>query len=346
MGFAQSVLSKNTDANAELEPLLEELDEEAIEDQEFESDDEPVADELEIALEAANGKSHKKEKEKESESVDVISYYLKDISHYRLLNPEQERNLANRARAGDLHAKNKLAEANTRLVVSIAVHFKNRGLDFGDLIQEGNLGLLKAIEKFDPNKGFRFSTYATWWIRQAIQRAVSDLSQTIRIPVHAQSEKNDLQRLTEEFKNSKGRKPTQKELAELLEIAPDRIQMLEKTTSVSSLEKSFGEDEDLSREDVTADPKAVSPSREGMRSEMADEVQNLLNQLNEREREILRLRFGMVDGKRYRLDEVAKKFNVTRERIRQIEQKALEKLKHPSRQEKLRNIRDFMQHER
>ncbi|MBI3459339.1 sigma-70 family RNA polymerase sigma factor [Candidatus Acetothermia bacterium] len=336
MGFTHPALKRNGDEAAETEFFFEDLEQEEAE---FETAD------AEIALEESDGKDSLESDD--DRPIDLIKVYLRDISRYSLLTPEREKELALRSRAGDCEAKRKLTEANTRLVISIAKPFKNRGLEFGDLIQEGNLGLMNAIKKFDPDKGFRFSTYATWWIRQAIQRAVYDKSQTIRIPVHAQAERLDLQRLKEEYQQAFGRKPTLKEISEDLEIPLERIQMLEKTGGISSLEKPVSEEgEGAQIEDILANPKALSPSKEAMSAVMSDQLDEVLEQLSEREREIIRLRFGLEGGRKHRLEEVAKKFNVTRERIRQIEQKALEKLRHPSRQEKLKRSRELMQHEK
>jgi RNA polymerase primary sigma factor len=279
------------------------------------------------------------------EKVDIIAIYLKDISRIPLLAPEEERALAVRVRQGDSCAKARLAETNTRLVISIAKGFTHRGLDMGDLIQEGNLGLLRAIEKFDPDKGFRFSTYATWWIRQAIQRALRDHASTIRVPVHAQAEQLDLKRLKEEFQEALGRKPTLQELADALDVSVERLQLLERTCGVGSLEKSVGEEGDETLQEHIADQSAESPSREGARAEMMEAFERALEQLTERERDILRLRFGLEDGERHRLEEVARKYKVTRERIRQIELKAIEKLRHPTRQEEFKRWMEIMRRE-
>ena len=339
MGFTQSALKRNGAESAETELLFDDLEEEEAE---LESED------SETDREESDGKDSRESDDDDDDgrTIDLIKVYLKDISRYSLLTPEQEKKLALRCRAGDSEARKKLTEANMRLVISIAKPFKNRGLEFIDLIQEGNLGLMNAIKKFDPNKGFRFSTYATWWIRQAIQRAVYDKAQTIRIPVHAQAERLDLQRLKEEYQQAFGRKPTLKEISEELEMPLERIQMLEKTGGVSSLEKPVSEEgEGANQDEYLADPKALSPSKEAVSAVMSDQLDKVLEQLNEREREIIRLRFGLEGGRKHRLEEVTKKFNVTRERIRQIEQKALEKLRHPSRQEHLKRWRELMQHE-
>lgn len=303
---------------------------------------------------------------------DPVRMYLKEIGKIPLLTIEEETNLANDVILGrsakeelekidaddqntvpieeyerlqeisdkaDL-AKDKLVNANLRLVVSIAKRYLSRGLQFLDLIQEGNMGLIKAVDKFDPSKGFKFSTYATWWIRQAITRAVADQARTIRIPVHMVETINKLVRVQRQLVQELSREPTPEEVAEKMEISVEKVQQIQRIAQEPiSLESPVGEEEDSSLGDFISDPHALDPYEYTAKMKLREELDAVLATLTEREERVLRLRFGLIDGRQRTLEEVGKEFNVTRERIRQIEAKALRKLKHPSRSKKLK---DFM----
>ena len=282
------------------------------------------------------------EGEQEKEEVflgsddDVVKTYLKDIAKYPLINGHQEVMLAQQIEAGDEYAKKVLAESNLRLVVSIAKKYMNRGLQFMDLIHEGNIGLLKAIDKFDYRKGFKFSTYATWWVRQSITRAIADQSRTIRIPVHMNDTFQKLNKtitaLTQEF----GREPTNQELAEAMETTEDKIRSYFKLKQEPlSMDIKVGDDEDSSLKDFIKDENSENPVRKSWKKNLDETLDEVLESLSEKEAEVLRLRFGIEDGEAKTLEDVGKMFGVTRERIRQIEAKALRKLRHPSRSQKL-----------
>ena len=258
---------------------------------------------------------------------DPVKAYLKEIGRVPLLTMEQELELARAAQAGDADARRKLSEANLRLVVSVAKRYAGRGLPFLDLIQEGNLGLMKAAEKFEPDRGFRFSTYATWWIRQSITRAIADQGRVIRIPVHLVESINRVKKTTGELLRKNGREPTAEEIAVRLDMEPDPI----------SLETPVGEEEDAHLEDFIQDEEAGVPVDEAGRELLRRELENVLKSLTPREERVLTLRFGLEDGQARTLEELGKEFNVTRERIRQIEAKALRKLRHPSRAKRLRD---------
>lgn len=260
---------------------------------------------------------------------DSVRLYLREIGKIPLLNAEEELALANKVVAGDKGAKDKMAEANMRLVVSIAKRYVGRGLDLLDLIQEGNTGLLRAVEKFDPDKGFKFSTYATWWIRQAITRAIADQARTIRIPVHMVETINKLLRTQRRLTQEKNREPTNEEIAEEMEIDVDKVEHIMKIKQdISSLDASVRDDEDESvLGDFIEDEDTASPEESATGSLLKSHVKVMLSALTEREQKILRLRFGLDDGKSHTLEEVGQEFSVTRERIRQIEAKALAKLR-------------------
>ncbi len=303
---------------------------------------------------------------------DPVRMYLKDIGKIPLLSIEEETELAKmvvegreaKARLAEIEnddqntisieeyeqlleisekaeaAKDKLVNANLRLVVSIAKRYLGRGLQFLDLIQEGNMGLIKAVDKFDHQKGFKFSTYATWWIRQAITRAVADQARTIRIPVHMVETINKLVRIQRQLVQELSREPTPQEVAEKMDISVEKVQQIQKIAQEPiSLESPVGEEEDSSLGDFISDPHALDPYEYTAKMKLREELDDVLATLTEREERVLRLRFGLVDGRQRTLEEVGKEFNVTRERIRQIEAKALRKLKHPSRSRKLK---DFM----
>lgn len=266
---------------------------------------------------------------------DPVKMYLKDIGKVPLLTAEEETHLAKLMTEGDEDAKNKLSEANLRLVVSIAKRYVGRGMQFLDLIQEGNLGLLKAVEKFDHTKGFRFSTYATWWIRQAITRAIADQARTIRIPVHMVETINKLIRVTRQLLQSLGREPTPEEIAETMIISVDKVREIQKIAQDPvSLETPIGEEEDSHLGDFVPDENAISPSEMAEILDSRDRVRKELEALTAREQQVLRLRYGIYDGHPRTLEEVGKVFNVTRERIRQIEAKALRKLRNISKSQK------------
>jgi len=260
---------------------------------------------------------------------DSVRLYLREIGKIPLLTAEQELALAQRVVAGDKDAKDKMAEANMRLVVSIAKRYVGRGLDLLDLIQEGNTGLLRAVEKFDPDKGFKFSTYATWWIRQAITRAIADQARTIRIPVHMVETINKLLRTQRRLTQELNREPTNEEIAEAMEIDVDKVEHIMKIKQdISSLDASVRDDEEDSvLGDFIEDEDTVSPEESATTELLKEHVQDMLGALTEREQKILKLRFGLEDGKSHTLEEVGQEFNVTRERIRQIEAKALAKLR-------------------
>jgi RNA polymerase primary sigma factor len=262
-------------------------------------------------------------------SDDSVRLYLREIGKIPLLSAEEELALAQRVVAGDKHAKDKMAEANMRLVVSIAKRYVGRGLDLLDLIQEGNTGLLRAVEKFDPDKGFKFSTYATWWIRQAITRAIADQARTIRIPVHMVETINKLLRTQRRLTQELNREPTNDEIAKAMEIEVDKVEHIMKIKQdISSLDASVHEDEEDSvLGDFIEDEDTVSPEESATSQLLKEHVKEMLNGLTEREQKIIRLRFGLEDGKNYTLEEVGQEFSVTRERIRQIEAKALAKLR-------------------
>ena len=269
---------------------------------------------------------------------DHVRMYLKEIGKVALLSGDEEIELAKRIENGDEEAKRRLAEANLRLVVSIAKKYVGRGMLFLDLIQEGNLGLLKAVEKFDYRKGYKFSTYATWWIRQAITRAIADQARTIRIPVHMVETMNKLIRVSRQLLQELGREPTDDELAAEMQMPVEKVRETRKIAQEPvSLETPIGEEEDSHLGDFIPDDDIPAPADAAAFSLLKEQLNEVLNTLNERERDVLRLRFGLVDGKARTLEEVGSQFNVTRERIRQIEAKALRKLRHPSRSKKLKD---------
>ena len=278
---------------------------------------------------------------------DPVRMYLKEIGKIPLLKPHEEVELAKRMMEGDEIAKQRLVEANLRLVVSIAKRYVGRGMLFLDLIQEGNLGLIKAVEKFDYERGFKFSTYATWWIRQAITRAIADQARTIRIPVHMVETINKLIRVSRQLLQELGRDPKPEEIATTEEIAKEMDMSEEKVREIMkiaqdpvSLETPIGEEEDSHLGDFIPDEDALAPAEAAAYSLLKDQIEEVLGSLNEREQKVLKLRFGLEDGRARTLEEVGKEFDVTRERIRQIEAKALRKLRHPSRSKKLRDYLD------
>ena len=272
---------------------------------------------------------------------DPVRMYLKEIGKIPLLKPHEEVELARRMHEGDELAKQRLVEANLRLVVSIAKRYVGRGMLFIDLIQEGNLGLIKAVEKFDYVKGFKFSTYATWWIRQAITRAIADQARTIRIPVHMVETINKLIRVSRQLLQELGRDPKPEEIAKEMDMTEDKVREIMKIAQDPvSLETPIGEEEDSHLGDFIPDDDAPAPAEAAAYSLLKEQIEDVLGSLNEREQKVLKLRFGLEDGRARTLEEVGKEFDVTRERIRQIEAKALRKLRHPSRSKKLRDYLD------
>jgi len=272
---------------------------------------------------------------------DPVRMYLKEIGKVPLLSAEEEVELARRMAEGDEEAKRKLVEANLRLVVSIAKRYVGRGMLFLDLIQEGNLGLIKAVEKFDYEKGFKFSTYATWWIRQAITRAIADQARTIRIPVHMVETINKLIRVSRQLLQEYGREPLPEEIAREMDIPEDKVREIMKIAQEPvSLETPIGEEEDSHLGDFIPDDEAPAPAEAAAFTLLKEQLMGVLDTLTSREEKVLRLRFGLDDGRARTLEEVGKEFNVTRERIRQIEAKALRKLRHPSRSKKLKDYLD------
>lgn len=272
---------------------------------------------------------------------DPVRMYLKEIGRVPLLSPEEEIELAKRIEQGDEGAKRRLAEANLRLVVSIAKRYVGRGMLFLDLIQEGNLGLIKAVEKFDYRKGYKFSTYATWWIRQAITRAIADQARTIRIPVHMVETINKLIRVHRQLLQELGRDPTPDEIAKEMNISEEKVREIQKIAQEPvSLETPIGEEEDSHLGDFIEDQEARAPAEEASYTMLREQLDEVLTTLTDREQKVLRLRFGLDDGRARTLEEVGQRFGVTRERIRQIEAKTLRKLRHPSRSKKLKDYLD------
>ncbi len=307
------------------EPLLLDDDDEA----KLEEDDEVDIEKIDLSV-------------PEGISIeDPVRMYLKEIGKVNLLTAEQEIELAQRMEKGDEEAKKKLAEANLRLVVSIAKRYVGRGMLFLDLIQEGNLGLIKAVEKFDYRKGYKFSTYATWWIRQAITRAIADQARTIRIPVHMVETINKLIRVSRQLLQELGREPTPEEIAKEMEMSVERVrEILKISQEPVSLETPLGEEEDSHLGDFIQDDNVPVPADAAAFTLLKEQLVEVLGTLTEREQKVLRLRFGLDDGRARTLEEVGQEFNVTRERIRQIEAKALRKLRHPSRSRKLKDYLD------
>ena len=270
---------------------------------------------------------------------DPVKVYLKEIGRVPLLSAEEEVELAIRMSEGDVAAKKRLSEANLRLVVSIAKRYVGRGMQFLDLIQEGNLGLIKAVEKFDHTKGFKFSTYATWWIRQAITRAIADQARTIRIPVHMVETINKVKKVNSQLLHENGHEPTNEQIAEKLEMPVEKVREIMRVAQEPvSLETPIGEEEDRHLGDFIPDEDAPAPSDVASHTMLKEQLAEVLSTLTPREEKVLRLRFGLEDGRSRTLEEVGKEFNVTRERIRQIEAKALRKLRHPSRSKKLKDF--------
>jgi RNA polymerase primary sigma factor len=273
--------------------------------------------------------------------TDPVRMYLREIGKVALLTAEEEVTLAKQMEEGDIRAKQKLTDANLRLVVSIAKKYIGRGMLFLDLIQEGNLGLIRAVEKFDYRKGFKFSTYATWWIRQAITRAIADQARTIRVPVHMVETINKMVRISRQLVQRLGREPTDEEISTEMEIDPSRVEEIRRIAQLPvSLETPIGEEEDSQLGDFIEDRDLPSPDEAAAGHLLHEQIEDMLSALSLREREVLHFRFGLEDGHSYTLEEVGRKFGVTRERIRQIEAKALRKLRHPSRSRKLKDFLD------
>ena len=272
---------------------------------------------------------------------DPVKIYLKEIGRVPLLSPDEETELAKRMAEGDSYAKKRLSEANLRLVVSIAKKYVGRGMQFLDLIQEGNLGLLKAVEKFDYTKGFKFSTYATWWIRQAITRAIADQARTIRIPVHMVETITKVKKVSSQLLHETGHDPSAEEIADKLEMPAERVrEIMRIAQDPASLEPPIGEEEDSHLGDFIPDDDAPAPADAASLMLLKEQLNEVLSTLTDREAKVLRLRFGLEDGRSRTLEEVGKEFDVTRERIRQIEAKALRKLRHPSRSKKVKDFLD------
>ena len=312
---------------------LMEIDDEDVDDPEVDAVIAENPEAKEIDLEATISKNIAVD--------DPVRMYLKEIGKVPLLTAQEEIDLAKRMEAGDEYAKQKLCEANLRLVVSIAKKYVGRGMLFLDLIQEGNLGLIKAVDKFDWTKGYKFSTYATWWIRQAITRSIADQARTIRIPVHMVETINKLIRVSRQLLQEEGREPTPDEIAEEMGISVEKVrEILKIAQEPVSLETPIGEEEDSHLGDFIPDDDAPAPAEAAAFSMLKEQLVDVLGTLTEREQKVLKLRFGLEDGRARTLEEVGKKFDVTRERIRQIEAKALRKLRHPSRSRKLKDYLD------
>ncbi|MCF8000300.1 MAG: RNA polymerase sigma factor RpoD [Halanaerobiales bacterium] len=307
--------------------IFTEMDIDIIEeDTEDDEDDDEDDDELDLSIPQGVGID------------DPVRMYLKEIGKVDLLTAEEEVELAKRMEQGDMEAKRQLVEANLRLVVSIAKKYVGRGMLFLDLIQEGNMGLMKAVEKFDYTKGYKFSTYATWWIRQAITRSIADQARTIRIPVHMVETINKLIRVSRQLLQEKGREPTPEEIGEEMDMSADKVREIKKIAQEPvSLETPIGEEEDSHLGDFIEDEDAPAPASAASYMLLRDQLDNVLDTLTDREKRVLELRFGIEDGRPRTLEEVGKEFGVTRERIRQIEAKALRKLRHPSRSKKLKD---------
>ena len=275
----------------------------------------------------------------EGATDDPVRMYLKGIGQVDLLDKQEEVELAKRIEEGDEQAKSQLVQANLRLVVSIAKKYVGKGMSFLDLIQEGNMGLMKAVEKFDYTKGYKFSTYATWWIRQAITRAIADQGRTIRVPVHMVEKINKLIKIQRQLLQEKGREPTPEEIAEEMDVSAEKVSEIKKIAQESvSLDTPIGEEEDSSLGDFIEDTKTPEPSSTVSKNLLKEQLDSVLDTLTDREKRILELRFGIEDGRPRTLEEVGKEFGVTRERIRQIEAKALRKLRHPTRSKKLKGF--------
>ncbi|MBO7710058.1 MAG: RNA polymerase sigma factor RpoD [Lachnospiraceae bacterium] len=313
-------IDESIDDNAE--DLLLETEDEIIPDE----DDEPeIIDDVDV-LEGVS-------------TEDPVRMYLKEIGNVPLLTGDEEVELAKRVEAGDEEAKKKLTEANLRLVVSIAKKYVGRGMPFLDLIQEGNMGLMKAVDKFDYKKGYKFSTYATWWIRQAITRGIADTGRTIRVPVHMVETINKTLRMTRTLLQELGREPTPEEVADRLGVPVSRVrEVLKISRDPVSLDTPIGEEDDSHLGDFIEDDTVMSPADSAAFSMLREELATALESLTERERQVIKLRFGLEDGRARTLEEVGKEFNVTRERIRQIEAKALRKLRHPTRSKRLKDF--------
>ena len=303
-----------------------------------------------IDLSDLEGKDFDSEHDEDDESLlsvdginidDPVKVYLKEIGRVPLLTPEEEVELAERMAKGDPAARKRLSEANLRLVVSIAKRYVGRGMQFLDLIQEGNLGLIKAVEKFDHTKGFKFSTYATWWIRQAITRAIADQARTIRIPVHMVETINKVKKVSSQLLHKNGHDPSAEEIAEELDMPIDKVREIMRVAQEPvSLETPIGEEEDSHLGDFIEDSDAPAPPDAASHTLLKEQLEDVLSTLTPREKKVLELRFGLEDGRNRTLEEVGKEFNVTRERIRQIEAKALRKLRHPSRSKRLKDFLD------
>ena len=310
--------------------IVEDFDDLKIEDLELEINEHKDEDGLPVAGE-------------QSITIDdPVKVYLKEIGRVPLLSSEEEVDLAIRISNGDVAAKQRLSEANLRLVVSIAKRYLGRGMQFLDLIQEGNLGLIKAVEKFDYTKGFKFSTYATWWIRQAITRAIADQARTIRIPVHMVETINKVKKVQSQLLHQNGHEPSPDEIAEVIDMPVDKVREIMRVAQEPvSLETPIGEEEDSHLGDFIPDHDAPAPADAASHTMLREQLADVLSTLTPREAKVLRLRFGLEDGRSRTLEEVGKEFNVTRERIRQIEAKALRKLRHPSRSRKLKDYLDY-----
>ena len=296
-------------------------------------------DEIELSYEESKDENAGTQSSEQSVTIDdPVKVYLKEIGRVPLLTSEEEVELAIRISDGDVQAKQRLSEANLRLVVSIAKRYLGRGMQFLDLIQEGNLGLIKAVEKFDYTKGFKFSTYATWWIRQAITRAIADQARTIRIPVHMVETINKVKKVQSQLLHQNGHEPSPDEIAEEIDMPVDKVREIMRVAQEPvSLETPIGEEEDSHLGDFIPDNDAPAPADAASHTMLREQLSDVLSTLTPREEKVLRLRFGLEDGRSRTLEEVGKEFNVTRERIRQIEAKALRKLRHPSRSRKLKD---------
>ena len=333
-----------TDALEELDFDVEQMDKlyDSLESLNIEIiDDFPQEVDLDFPLDVNLGEDDENAPADAVNIDDPVKVYLKEIGRVPLLSAEEEIELATRMANGDPYARKRLSEANLRLVVSIAKRYVGRGMQFLDLIQEGNLGLIKAVEKFDHTKGFKFSTYATWWIRQAITRAIADQARTIRIPVHMVETINKVKKVSSQLLHKNGHEPSAEEIAAELDMPLEKVrEIIRVSQEPVSLETPIGEEEDSHLGDFIQDDDAPAPQEVASHTLLKEQLGDVLSTLTEREEKVLRLRFGLEDGRSRTLEEVGKEFNVTRERIRQIEAKALRKLRHPSRSKKLKDFLD------